>query len=429
MEEINWALIVLLLVMSLALLATALGRRGRVYEFPFFAGAMFFSFILPQLPGIATDPYLPESAFAKTMAVTLSCAAALWLGWVSTSQPARGFPREMSEQKLIAAAVVLSAIGGFFYIKISHLPMEIRDLSLPTGLPVAYSFFAKLLAYGFAMAMICFVRTGSRVALATAAFGSLFYLERIIFAGRRGDTSDFVLMILLSVWFGRRKAIPRSIAFAGVLAGTLLMGSTGDYRKVAKVDDGPTIDRVTQIDFIGNLKDLLANGGPEMLNAVYKINAVDENMILDFGAFHWNTLVFNYIPAQLVGNEFKNLLFIPIRNPYLFTIHAPPTGSTETGMADAFGSYWYFGGIKFFLIGLWLKRLYVAAMRGSIPGQLLYMLLMTSGMLTITHHTHSILSAWVHIMIFLFPVLLWARQSPRRVPAPRPAGAPAPAAS
>ncbi len=419
METINWILLFALVAITFALLATVLGRKGRVYEYPFFAGAMFFSFVLPQLPGLATDPYLPEGAFAKTMVVTLSCAVMLWLGWTISNRPMRAFSYEMCEQRLITAAAVLSALGAFFYFKISHLPVEVRDLSLPTGLPVAYNFFAKMLGYGFALATICFVRTRSRVALAIALFGATFYLERIIFAGRRGDTSEFVLIILLSHWFERGRTVPRALALAAVLVGTLVMNSTGDYRKVAKTEEGPSLDRIMQIDFVGNIKDLLANGGPEMLNAIYKINAIDQNMILDFGAFHWNTLVFNYIPAQVTGTEFKELLFIPIRNPYAFTKHAPATGSTETGMADGFGSFWYLGAVKFFLIGLVLKRLYCAALQRSIPGQLLYMLLLTPGMLAITHHTHFILNIWVHLSIFLYPVLIWARRPVSRFePAP-----------
>lgn len=262
METINWILLFALVAITFALLATVLGRKGRVYEYPFFAGAMFFSFVLPQLPGLAGDPYLPEGAFAKTMVVTLSCAVMLWLGWTISNRPMRAFSYEMSEQRLITAAAVLSALGGFFYFKISHLPVEVRDLSLPTGLPVAYNFFAKMLGYGFALATICFVRTRSRVALAIALFGATFYLERIILAGRRGDTSEFVLIILLSHWFERGRTVPRALALVAVLVGTLVMNSTGDYRKVAKTEEGPSLDRVMQIDFVGNIKDLLANGGP-----------------------------------------------------------------------------------------------------------------------------------------------------------------------
>jgi hypothetical protein len=79
-------------------------------------------------------------------------------------------------------------------------------------------------------------------------------------------------------------------------------------------------------------------------------------------------------------------------------------------MADAFGSFWYFGAIKFFLVAVLLRRYYRSAMLGSVPAQLFYMLLLTPGMLSITHYTQSILSAWVHLAIFLIPVLMWARK-------------------
>jgi hypothetical protein len=414
MEATNFILILILLGLCLAMLATGIRRKGLIYEFPFFAGAIFFSFVLPQLPGLALDPHLPEAAFAKTMVVTLSCAALTWLGWSVSDQPMRHLSWEMNERRLITAAVFLSLAGAFFFFQISRLPEDVKGASLYTGLPVAYLFFAKLLNYGFALAVICFVRTRSRVALATAAFGALFYVDRIVFAGRRGDTSELILLILLALWFQRGIAVPRMLPLAGVLAATLVMASTGDYRKVATTEEGPSIEQVTQIDFVGNLKYLMVNGGPEMRNAVYKINAIDENMILDFGAFHWNTLVFNFIPAQLVGAEFKGLFSIPVDNPYEFTSHLPMTGSTETGMADAFGSFWYFGAVKFLLIALVLKRYYRSAMLGCIPAQLFYMLLLTPGMHSITHHTHFVLTSWVHLTIFLIPVLMWARVPGRR---------------
>ena len=86
------------------------------------------------------------------------------------------------------------------------------------------------------------------------------------------------------------------------------------------------------------------------------------------------------------------------------------TGSTMTGLADAFRSFWYFGWVKFFLIGFLLKKIWNAAQSGSLGGQLLYMLLIVKTMHVITHNTHWFFSPWVHISIFLFPALIWARQ-------------------
>jgi hypothetical protein len=414
MEQTNWMLIFLFLGICVAMMMAGMLRKGSILEYPFLAAAIFFSFVLPQLPGLAIDPYLPEFAFKKTMMVTISCAAMIWIGWLVGRRPMKIFAWEMNEKRLIAAAAILSLFGAFFFFKLSRLPEEVKGASLYTGLPVAYLFFAQLLSYGFAIAMILFARNRSYPALAIVVFGGLFYADRIIFAGRRAVLSEFIVIILLSLWFGRRKAVPWVLGLVGVIVGTLVLASTGDYRRVAKAEKGPSLAEVKQIDFVGNLNSLMANGGAEMRNAIYKINAIDENMILDFGANHWNVVVFNYIPAQIVGREIKESFIINVKDPYKYVDHMPMVGSTDTGMSDAFGSFWYLGAIKFFIIALVMKHYYKSAMRGNIPAQLFYMLLLTPSLLTITHHTQTIVSYWIHMMIFLVPFLIWARKTVNR---------------
>ena len=51
----NWMLIAILLALAGAMLLAAMARRDAVYEYPFFAGSVFFGFVLPQLPGLADD--------------------------------------------------------------------------------------------------------------------------------------------------------------------------------------------------------------------------------------------------------------------------------------------------------------------------------------------------------------------------------------
>src|SRR5690349_7636806 len=159
MEPTKLILILILLGLSVAMMATALMKNGRVYEFPFLSGAIFFSFVLPQLPGLALDLHLPETAFIKMMVVTLSCAGMAWYGWSFSDQPMRYISWEMDDRRLAIAAFCISLIGAFFYFQLSRLPEEIKGASLYTGLPVAYLFFGKLLNYGFAMSAICFMRT------------------------------------------------------------------------------------------------------------------------------------------------------------------------------------------------------------------------------------------------------------------------------
>jgi hypothetical protein len=87
----------------------------------------------------------------------------------------------------------------------------------------------------------------------------------------------------------------------------------------------------------------------------------------------------------------------------------PPRGATETGMSDAFASFWYFGAVEFFLIALVLGRIYRAAMSGSTAAQILYALSAATSMMEITHSTQWLFSDWVEMGVFLLPMLAFAR--------------------
>ena len=175
---------------------------------------------------------------------------------------------------------------------------------------------------------------------------------------------------------------------------------------------GAGLKEVMEIDFVGNLFDI-ANGdivSSEILNAAVILEAVDQSLSFDYGLSLWNAFVFRFVPAQLLGQDFKKGLTIDFINPaYLVFRYNPHLGSTVTGMADAFESFWYFGAIKFFIIGLILSRWHRAAMSGSIIAQLIVMLTMTGGLHTVTHTTHHFFLAIADLVIFLVPVLLYAR--------------------
>jgi hypothetical protein len=378
-----------------------------VYEYPFLAGTTFLGFVLPQLPAFADDPFLPEGAFAKTVIFTILCAAACGAGWAAGKRPIQMLTWRFEERRLLWIAALLSLFGAFFYFKLSRLPKEVLSATSWSGAPTMYFFFSKLVGYGLVMALLCFMRRPRIFSLSIALFGAALLADRIVVGGRRQEFTEFLLAILISAWFRRGIATPRIIALAGALAAGLALNSAGDYRSITSDDDSKWSE-ISKIDVLGNFVSLLQNGGPEMHNAILRVAAIDRSLIFDFGSFHWNVLVFNFVPAQLVGSEFKESLVLSIPGFY-DRDYDPPTGSTETGMADAFASFWYFGAVKFFFVAYALGRTYRAAMAGSTTAQLLYILSIVPAMMTITHHTQIVVSAWVQMGIFLLPGLVLAR--------------------
>ena len=402
------------------LLLQGMLKRGAIYQFPFLAGAVFAGWALPQLIGLSNESYLPPGAFESTLLMASLCGVMSWLGAVAAGPPYRKPVWVYDDSRLLLVSAVLSVVGAYFYYAITQLPEDLTGVSSWTGLPVAYIFFARLLTYGFAIAVLLFARSRSRVALLIALFCAVFYFDRLVIAGRRQEMGEVVLMIMLAWWFQRGRCVPRPLMLAGLVAGALFVNSIGDYRNASGQKEGPKWNEIANIDFVGNLQYLTEHGGAELDNAAYIIAAVGRTLDFDLGVAHYNALVFAYVPAQLVGADVKQALFLPYENwryddgqpspAFAQFFYVPVPGSTITGFSDTFASFWYFGCLVFFAIAYCMQKLWWWARGGSFLAQLLYMLMPMSALEAITHSTDSFLMPWVHIAAFLLPPLYFARR-------------------
>lgn len=393
-------------------------RQERMYQFPFLAGAMTFGFLLPQLPALVHDQFLPSGAYAKTMIMGILSLAMLLLGWRMAKRPIKFLCMSFSEQRLIWAASGLSAFGAVFYFLLSRLPGDVTIGMQMTGMPVVYLFFAQLMPYGLAIALLCFARRPSWFALGIIVFDLVFYFDRILVTGKRAEAIQLLLMFLLAFWFYRRMVVPRIIMFIGILAGTFLMTSMGDYRQITRAASGFVLDDIMQIDYAANFNETLERGGLEMRNAVQRIDEIDRRLEFDYGKFHWNRIVFTFVPAQLVGSRIKDSLRLDTPQPS--RDYNPLTGTTETGLVDAFASFWYFGALKFLLLAWVMRRLWETAMAGEMLGQLVYMLSIVPAMHAISHQTDWVITVWLHMALFLIPILSLCRIRNRSVYLPMP---------
>ena len=390
-----------------ALLAEGLIWRDRCYQFPFLAAAMAFAFIVPQAPGVAADPFLPAGGYVKVCIIAVLCLLFLRLGWRDRKQPIALFEQVYSESRLLIAAALLSAVGAYFYIKISHLPSEMTIGVQMSGAPVVYLFFARLLTYGLAIATLCFARSPSIAAGSIALVDLIICLDRVLITGKRAEALELVLILALALWFQRRVSAPRSLVFAGLILGAFAMNSMADYREITRRTGSFDWESIRRIDVAANFEELLKSGGPELRNAVVRVDTIDRNQMFDYGTIHWNRLVFNYVPAQLFGRSVKDSLMLTI--PPQEREYQPLTGTTETGMVDAFQSFWYFGSLKFLVLSLLIANIWSAAQSGSTTAQLIYILSIVPAMHAVSHLTDWIVSVWVHMLIFLLPALIFAR--------------------
>lgn len=402
-------LLILLVVTCGGLLAWGFQKPRRMLEYPFLAGAVFSGWVLPQLIGLSSDPdRFPPGALAKGIFMTILCALACYGGYYLNKRPMAAFDWPFNRNRLLISATVLSLAGAYFFFRVSELADEAGTRW--TGIITVFVFFAGMLTVGMAIAAATYINHPSRWALGIIAFDLCFYIHRIVFLGRRQFAIELLVMLGILLWFRYRKLPPRALVATALVIGTLWINSIGDYRSTVISEEFSGFDEVMEIDFVGNLRRIATEGGQEISNMVYNIEAYDRRGNFDFGLSHWNSFIHMYIPGQFIGFDNKRSLMLPLDNAAYYEFgHVPHTGTTHTGISDAFLSFWYFGAVKFLIIGYIMHSLSRAADRGQIVAQILLMLIFPGSLLAITHSTNWFFMVWIKIAAFLGPAIWYSR--------------------
>lgn len=404
---------------SLVIIVWGLMHRDQMIQFPFLAASVFAGWVLPQLVGLTNNLFLPPGGLDKTIIMAIICLAAACWGYAQNRRAATLFWWKFNCQRLRWCSAVLSLLGAFFFYQVSILAADVtaEHGGSWTGIITIYVFFSKLLTVGAVIALILHLNKPSWFTLSILLCDLVLYLDRIIIRGRRAAMVELGMILLMALWFHRRWLPPRWVMIAVLVMGTLVINSIGDYRSIMLGVDrtawsGAGIEEVLEVDYVGNLQKLINGNAPnsELTNTVMNIEAASRIGSFDFGGTHWNAFINAYIPGQWVGYDLKKSLLINLDRPaYLVFGHIAHSGSTNTGLTDAFLSFWYFGAIKFFLIGLIMSRWYKAAMHGNIVAQMVLMLSVTASLHAITHSTHGFFVIFIQLAAFLFPVLILSR--------------------
>jgi hypothetical protein len=403
-------LIWLLIGQCIAMAVWGLIKRERMIQFPFLVAIVFLGWVIPQLFGLTSDYLLPEGALAKTVMMSIFCAGAAYFGYRANTRPARLFKWRFSYKRLLSGSILLSLIGSYFFYQMSRLAPEAGMQW--SGIITVYLFLSELMTFGFVIAVLLHIRHQSWVTLAIIIFNCLLYVERIVIAGRRAAMIEFGMIILLGLWFKWRWVPPRLVVVGGLLLGVLLVNSMTEYRMSTSQAGIFQTDwsTILSIDYVGNLKSLTEEGGHELRNAAYGIEAVDQTLSFNYGASLWNTFVFRYVPAQFVGVDLKNSLMIELEDSASKVFgYKPLTGITQTGIQTAFQSFWFFGAFIFAIIGWIMSRWYLAATQGNFVAQILAMLMPGPALHAITHHHDIFFLPFVQWAVFLLPALMLAQ--------------------
>lgn len=410
----------LLLVTLAALIGWGVTDSRRLYRFTVLFSVSFCGFVIPQLNGLANEHgyfhtnVLPEGSLDM---VTLMCILSVIFMWLGDNRgvhhPGSAVMYTLGEydpNRLIRVSIFLTVAG----VIITQVAINVLDRDYMTNLgtqwtgPITiFMFFQSMQKYGFALAVILYLRTRSPAALLCAIFNVLTSIVSFTQVARRGALADTVFMVMLGLYFGRRFVLPAWLLGVLFVVGTLWSHAIGEFRGR---DDLTFFERLENADFAGAFYHTWNNGGDELANAAVICWAAEESGEYDFGKVHWNQLVHAYFPGQIFGRDLKRAIKFEERDLALEVCgYKPSVGTTLTGMSDAFRSFWYLGALKYYLIGYVMGRWWNRGNRGDLRSQLAYMALMGAALHTITHGTWWLMNAYIHMVIFAYPCLYWSR--------------------
>lgn len=403
-------------------IANGLRDPRRFYEYPFFMAGVFAVFIFPQAISLLRFPGAAHAeAVSGVLLMTCLCLGACLVGYLLP--PNRWIANHASTpvnlERLFHFGILFVLCGYFFGYLISGMTAEETGGHMWTGKVTIYGFFANLAFPGLSICLATAMTRGGALPWAATVLGVWPTIAGVIFAGRREQAMLFGLTVALTLFYQRRWAPPRW-AVAGALAfASLAIPATGVYRGAMAEQD---LTAVRQIDLIGNFEKFLNEESIlELRNAAMMIDAIDYLGDYEYGGGYWDQLVFRFVPAQLLGREFKEgLMFRSSDDRLLMRFEqmgfGVSIGSTVTGMGDSFQQFGYFGCVFFLGLAVIFRTLWLTSLQPTaLFAQLLYIQTATSAMRAVTHQTVDYLPGLAYNVIFLGLAVWYARTPPRGV--------------
>jgi hypothetical protein len=301
----------LLVLICLALLGWGVIRVERIYQYPFFMGSLFLSFILPQAFSLVSNPgaAITPEALERVLLVSCLCASACWIGYEIKPNPKwlAKLNIVLDEQKLFRAGIALMLQGYLFNILLNRTIAASNGVVESGTSATIYYFFGNVIYIAFAIFLLQTLKRPEPINLICTALSGWIPLQSLLI-GRRQGTMTFIIFIGISLWLIHRYIPPRWAVITAVVMIAFLIPlfaeMRGEFWNLVFSGKWEEILAAGQRTFAGQQKgDIL-----ELRNAALLIDATEKTGLYGYGSGWWDSIIFQYVPGQIVGYEFKKSL-------------------------------------------------------------------------------------------------------------------------
>lgn len=411
----------LFITICIAIVGWSIVRLERIYQFPFFMVSTFLSFILPQAIAIVDNPGIAvtDTALERMLIYSCLCVAMCWLGYQFSPNENRlnSLNIEIDEHKLFKAGLILLIIGLGCSFALSRITIQTGANGNWTGPATILAFFGGVLNIALPLFLLRTLKKPSFINIVLTAITAFPILQAIILAGRRQPTVAFLITIGLCLFIGKRYIPPRFALVVLIPIAAYIIPVLGQLR-----------GRFWELVFAGNW-DAIQSSSQEGLEGVIEgqiLELRNATLFMDYatqldqygyGRQLWDGFIFQYVPGQLVGWEFKQSL--QFNNSYdLVGVYGYQisSGTTLTGIGDSFMDFGFFGCLFFALMAYLYKTLWISTVQEkSIISTLLYISLIDSAMVGVTHGIARFVNEFIFKCGVIFLIHYYCKSSKNKI--------------
>jgi hypothetical protein len=376
----------------------SLKLKDGVLQYPFFLSWVFLIWILPQAYEVSKHYEVPEEAVTRTFLMSIICLSCGIVGFYSVSNRSFTPIKLIDYHKLKTFAIVSILFGAVFHMLLRTVSDDELASSQWSGRTVAFLFLSQPMFYGGVLAISLYLRRKDHTLLLFGIIALLVVLTQILIGGRRGPLVQFALATACILYFVKGYLVPKTICLVLIPLGSIFVNGIAIYRSTVYEGQayGTFLNATEVIPRMGKGLNavfekcdtlLIPQDHFEVLNATMLMQHIAQTDVLDFGSDIWDHLVHTFFPGQLFGRELKASLQFNWIKKVSSGRHRVSSGSTITGLVDAYQSFRWLGGIKFFVIGAIMGYLWNGAIRGDLLAQLAYGCMLRAGLEAVTHST------------------------------------------
>jgi len=367
---------------SVILLAGFLRPNGYM-QLPCMTSAVFLGWVIPQIWSIRNFYHGSYDGYLATLHIfCLICLCATAWGWrIGQNSVGRAVtpPQSVSDGAMTKICIAITALSVILSLAIGTRALEERASATWSGPLTIMYFFSSLKVISLFLSLYLTLKLRRPTVFALLAVNLLLYVPVIFLAFRRRGMLEFFVCVVLAFWFARRTILPRLFIAIAMVVGMLLVFAVGELRQLSLVEGSErtwvAVSDLSEVKFLEATPFVNEMNSPELNNAFNIVRFSHDYHIHTFGATSWNRVVFQWVPAQIVGATTKRALMIDTNVPQnIAAIYNEDyrVGAAVTAMGEAYLEFWFFGATFFFATAFMMGRWWRQSHQGNRVAMMLY---------------------------------------------------------